>query len=76
MDIIEQVSKIFLEANAYTKTNNYHFENHICPSTGKNVKVDLEYKLKSEKKGNIVMIGICPHCKTAYYHEDFDTSSR
>ncbi len=76
MYMLNNVKAMLNEAEAYVKTSNFYYENHICQKNGgENVKVDFNLTLKHGKDGKIINFGICKHCKTIYYHEDYDSKS-
>ncbi len=64
-----------LLSNNFVKTDNYYFQKHKCsalPQDSDEVRVDLDFKLKDERQYDITLMGICPHCKTVFYHNDIE----
>ena len=57
------------------KTDNFCFQRHDCPVSGENISVGLDFKLMDEKNGKITLLGMCPHCKAVYYHNDTEKKS-
>ncbi len=77
MDINEflETAKGFVSAERFERSKNYHYQRHDCQVSGTDVKVDMDLSVKRENDTSIIKLGLCPHCKTLFYHEDFDTRS-
>ncbi len=75
MEQLSQIKQILLQAESFENSKNYYFENHFCQRQGENVKVKLQYTLKTDNSDKIVKFGHCEHCNTVFYHEDFDSKS-
>ena len=70
--------KTWLSAGQWVPTRNFYYERHPCQMQGDvsaPVSVSLDTVLREEKSGKVVRVGLCPHCKTLFYHEDYDEKS-
>ncbi len=74
MEFLKNISTLLSTADDFVSTKNYYYESHDCKINGTIVKVDLKYKIKDNNSDKIVLFGVCPHCKTLFYHEDFEVS--
>jgi len=75
MDILIQAQAILNDAKQRVKTSNFYFHTHQCPETGENVKVKLDYRVRLDTDVDCANFGLCPHCKTLYYHLYEDSKS-
>jgi len=75
MDILK-LRDMLHEAETFCLSQNFYFQMHQCPARGENVKVMMDYKLKTEQNDQIVKFGFCPDCKTLFYRNDHESSSR
>lgn len=73
MDILEAVRDMLNEATAFEATKNFYFTKHQCG--GKDITVRLEYCILREQDEKTVHFGLCPECKTMFYHEDHEVKS-
>lgn len=65
------IAKAMLEASEQIHSKNYHYQMHHCKVKNEEVKVDMDLQLKKESSTRIINFGLCPHCKTLFYHKDF-----
>ncbi|MBR1736772.1 MAG: hypothetical protein IJ736_07120 [Firmicutes bacterium] len=73
MDLLDIVkNNLKIEANI-EESKNYYFENHNCPKTGDNIRINLDYKISCETSDEIIKIGKCPNCSAIIYHRDFES---
>ena len=75
MDILAQTQAILNEAKAKVQTSNFYFHIHQCPKTKEDIKVMLTHKLRLDAGADCANFGLCPHCKTLYYHLYEDSKS-
>lgn len=69
MEILQKLREIFMEASQYVESKNYYFETHNCTQDeNRKVKVRMDYEIKDDRTEDIIRIGICPVCKTAFYY--------
>lgn len=75
MDLLEDIKNIVKNSTQFVECKNYYYENHECSKTNKNEKIELKYKISYDTSDNILKLGYCPHCKTCFYHKDFESYS-
>lgn len=75
MELLGSLKDCVQNAIYYKKSKNFYFEYHICEKTGNNKKVNLDFKLSTEKSDQIMKFGMCPECKTVFYYYDFESKS-
>lgn len=66
MQIFETMINIFDKKNDFVETKNSYFETHIC--NDKKIKVQLDYEIVSESKGDTIVFGKCPECNKVFYN--------
>lgn len=69
--LLESVNNIFESKETIEKVNNYNFENHDCIVKNEIIKVNLEYSIKHSISDEVIIFGMCPHCKALFYNRDF-----
>ena len=69
MDLLSEVKQILTEGENFTKTNNFFFEKHMCVAKNELLKVELKHTVRDNNTDDITNFGICPACKTVFYHE-------
>ena len=70
MEMLKKVNEMLNEAIEFQATGNYFFQTHFCQQVQFEIKVQLDYRLIEEKFDKLINFGICPECKTVFYHED------
>ena len=66
----------WLSAGRWLPTRNFYYERHPCQMQGDvSVSVPLDTVIRDEKSGRLVRLGLCPHCHTLFYHEDYEEES-
>lgn len=73
--LIQEIKDLLNESEEMIAAKNFYYERHDCKVKNENVKVELDYAVKKEKEDKFVCFGLCPYCKTLFYHEDFSGSS-
>lgn len=63
--------KIIGKAKEFAETKNYYYDYHICPNTGENEKVMLDFTLKNDLTDEILRFGMCQKCGLCCYHKDY-----
>ena len=74
MSLFEDTRAILTSAKGFVKTKNYFFCDHDCESTGKAERVNLIYYTCADKTRERVNFNICPHCRTVFYNETFESA--
>jgi hypothetical protein len=74
MNRLEEMKQFLEDASQYVKTPNYFYENHHCEIKNETMRIHLDTKLICSDELSI-SYGKCPHCKTIFYHEEYETST-
>lgn len=74
--LLEDINEIFLGKERIEKVKNYNFERHDCEVKKENLKIDLEYSIKHINSDELIIFGVCPHCRTLFYNKDFVNKSK
>ena len=75
MNLLGATKNLFEESKAFVKTNKFYYESHLCIEKKENIKVDMSIMIKDTSTNDIINIGMCPHCKTVFYHEDYENKT-
>ena len=75
MKLLLKIQDMLNSAKERVETKNFYFETHKCPVSGEYENVRLDYVLKIDQDKKIVKFGSCQHCKTLFYHEDYELKS-
>ncbi|MFV0504646.1 MAG: hypothetical protein ACK5LT_11890 [Lachnospirales bacterium] len=70
--LLDDVIKIFNETQEFEKSKNFYFEKHQCEKTNKEIKINFDYSILSERTEHKIIFGHCPHCKKTFYNVDYD----
>ena len=69
MNLLGDIKDVLVASRKSVKTNNFFFEKHMCESKNEKIKVELLYTIRNNDSHDITNFGICPECKTIFYHE-------
>lgn len=75
MDLLDNLKDMMATATDFKYCKNFYFENHLCTKTNEFVKINLDFKLSIETDDKVMKFGICKHCNTLFYHNDFEAKS-
>ena len=68
--LLETVAALLMSAGGFVSSTNYYFARHFCAARQEEIKVQMDYSLQEETTDCLVRFGVCPYCKTVFYHED------